>query len=114
MSKDYRLYLEDIQKAAHKIDRYLEDTSFQEFTNDSMCRDAVLHNLDIVSASIERIPAEVRKQHPTIEWRNLEVIGDVIAHEYFGIDWTMVWDIVQNKLPSLNREIAVLMRSVSV
>jgi uncharacterized protein with HEPN domain len=112
MSKDYRLYLEDIQKAAHKIKRYLEDTSFREFTNDSMCRDAVLHNLDIVSASIERIPADVREQHPNIEWRNLEVIGDVIAHEYFGIDWAMVWDIVQNKLPPLTHEITALMQEV--
>lgn len=113
MSRDFRLYLEDIQKAAHKIDRYTDDTSFQEFTNDSMCRDAVLHNLDVISSSIERIPAEVREQYAFIEWRKLEGIGDVIAHEYFGIDWALVWDIVQHKVPELRRSINVLLREIA-
>lgn len=110
MPRDYFLYLEDILNASHKIGRYLYETSFQEFVDDSMCRDAVLHNLDLISTSAEKIPMEIREHYSSIDWRKIEHFGDVIGHDYFGIDWELVWDVVSRKIPELKRSVAAILQ----
>ncbi|MBN1149554.1 MAG: hypothetical protein JXA78_19995 [Anaerolineales bacterium] len=47
MSRDYRLYLEDILEAIEKIDVYTVGVSFEQLGDNNMLVDAVLHNLEI-------------------------------------------------------------------
>lgn len=47
------------------------------------------------------MPDETRANHPEIEWRKISGLRDVLAHEYFGIDEEILWDIVTNKVPPL-------------
>lgn len=90
------------------IERYLYDTSFQEFSNDSMCRDAVLHNLLVISASVTRLPASIRAQHPQVErWT---FTHDASEHEEPVVDWARMWDAVQHELPPLNHAIRAALR----
>jgi uncharacterized protein with HEPN domain len=44
---------------------------------------------------------EMRQKHPSMEWRKIAGLRDILVHEYFGIDTEIIWDIVQNKLPPL-------------
>jgi len=83
MSRDYRLYLEDILEAAEKIERYLEGVSFQEFSGDSMRVDAVLRNLEIIGEATKNIPLEVRERQSAIEWRKIAGLRDIVIHEVF-------------------------------
>ncbi len=53
----------------------------------------------------------IRLKYPGIEWRKIAGLRDVIAHEYFGIDNDILWDVIQNKVESLQIEVRRIMQS---
>ena len=109
MPRDFRLYLEDILEAIRKIERYVEGVSFEKFVADSMRVDAVLRNLQIIGEAVKRIPEEVKQERPSIEWRKIGALRDIVAHEYFGVDLEIVWDIVQSQLATLRHSISIVL-----
>jgi uncharacterized protein with HEPN domain len=57
MSRDYRLYLDDIQSSTEKILRYTQGLDFGSFTNDAKTSDAVMLNLQIIGEAVKNIPS---------------------------------------------------------
>jgi uncharacterized protein with HEPN domain len=110
MPRDYKLYLEDLLEAITKIEIYTEDTSFEDFKNNSLLVDAVLHNLEIIGEAAKHIPESIRVKYPKVEWRKISGLRDVVAHEYFGISMEIVWDILRNKLPDLRATVAKMLK----
>jgi uncharacterized protein with HEPN domain len=111
VSRNIRLYLEDIVTSCTKIQQYTQAFSFEKFVADQRTYDAVLLNLQIIGEAVKNIPVEVRNTAPTIEWRKIAGLRDIVAHTYFQIDAEIIWDIVQTKVKPLQAEIEQLLRS---
>ena len=101
MSRDSRVYLEDILEAAGKITKYIAGMDLTAFTTDSKTQDAVVRNLEIIGEAVRALPEEIRALRPEVDWRRISGLRNILIHEYFGVDLTIVWDIVQNKVPEL-------------
>ncbi len=105
MPRDYRVYLEDILQAIEKIGRYTAGLSAETLTRDDKTLDAVVRNLEVIGEAVKHLPDEIRAAHPNVEWKRIAGLRDVLIHAYFGIDVDIVWDIIQNKLPVLGRQV---------
>ena len=110
MSRDYKIYLEDILKAIDKIQNYTQNISFEKFSEDEKTLDAVVRNLEILGEAIKNVPEEIRKKHPDIEWKKISGLRDILIHEYFGVDKDIIWDVIQHKLPLLQKQIKTILR----
>lgn len=105
MPKHYEVYLLDILDSSEKIQKYTKKLSFEEFSENSMAVDAVIRNLEIVGEAVKKIPNEIRKEYPEVEWKKISGLRDILIHAYANIDLKIVWDIVQNKIPRLKSSI---------
>ena len=105
MPRDYKVYLEDIIEAIRKIHFFITDLSLQTFSSDIKTFDAVIRNLEIIGEATKRVPEEIRLRYPDVEWKRIAGLRDILAHEYFGVDPEIIWDIIQNKLPVLEKQI---------
>lgn len=109
MSREYRLFLEDMLKACEKIVRFTRGLSVEQFQANDQVFDAVLRNLEIIGEAAKHIPPQVRLQHPDIDWRKMSGFRDTAIHEYFGIDIEVVWDIITDKVPVLSKQLKQLL-----
>lgn len=105
MRRNYLLYLEDILESATKIQNYVGNLSFEDLLKDKMRIDAIVRNFEIIGEASSKIPHEIRDKYPFVEWRKISDFRNVLAHEYFGIKYKIMWDIIKNKLPELERQI---------
>ncbi len=101
MSRDLRLYLDDIREACEKIMRYSQGLDLDQFVQDEKTFDAVVRNLEIIGEAAKHIPPAVRARYPEVEWNKIASLRDIVAHEYFGLDEDILWDLVQNRIPVL-------------
>lgn len=99
MSRDFRLYLEDIVLACEKIERYTDKLDFSGFTSDERTYDAVLRNLEVIGEAAKRVPDEIKSGMPHIPWRAIAGFRDFVAHVYFALDDEIVWNAVCNEVP---------------
>jgi len=113
MSRDYKLYLEDILEATRKIDNYTRGLSLQQFNQDEMRTDAVLRNLEIIGEATKNLPPELREKYPAVDWRRVAGLRDIVSHAYFNVDRNIIWDIVQNKVPDLRQYVSSILEQES-
>jgi len=105
MSRDETMFLQDILLSCEKISGYIENLTFEQLLEDSKTYDAVVRNLEIIGEAAKNIPQETKSKMPTIDWRNIAGMRDILTHVYFGIDNDILWDVIQNKIPELKNEI---------
>lgn len=101
MSRDWKLYWKDIIGCCRKVQRYSTGMDFTSFKADDRTYDAVIRNLELIGEAVKQLPDEARTKSPTVEWRKIAGMRDVLAHAYFGIDDVILWDVIQNKVPEL-------------
>lgn len=90
MSRNPRLYLEDIVMACSRIHEYTAGMGFDEFSRDRMKQDAVVRNLEVIGEAAKKLPSEVTAAMPQVPWREVCGFRDVLAHQYFGVNYTIV------------------------
>jgi uncharacterized protein with HEPN domain len=111
VSRDARLYLEDIVTACDKIGRYTIGLTLESFRADEKVVDAVARNLEIIGEAAKWLPAELKGRFPDVQWRRMAALRDVIVHNYFGIDLRLVWDIVQRDVPAARAKVAAILQT---
>ena len=99
------LFLNDILKCIQKIQKYTKGKSYDDFIKDELLVDGIVRNLEVIGEAVKNIPADFRKKYPTVEWKKIAGLRDILIHEYFGIDYELLWDIVKNKIPELEVQI---------
>ncbi len=102
MSKrEIQFLLEDILEAGNKILSFTAGMSFDNFMTDDKTIDAVVRNFEIIGEAANRISDDFKTAHEEIEWRRIIGLRNRIIHEYFGIDYEMVWKIRNENIPVL-------------
>ncbi|MGE0132256.1 MAG: DUF86 domain-containing protein [Blastocatellales bacterium] len=112
MLRDYKTCLEDISEAIGKIGRYASGHTRETLAADEKTLDAVIRNLEIIGEAIKNVPDDVRASYPEVEWKRIAGLRDILIHRYFGIDQDIIWDILQNKLPTLAAQIKHILESL--
>jgi len=106
MSYEPRDYLRHILVEADYLIAQSVGPTQERFLSDATIRRAFVRSLEIVGEAAKKVPEEFRARHPAVEWRAMAGMRDRLIHDCFGVDYELVWDVVQNRIPALRRQLA--------
>lgn len=106
MSLSYTDFLKHILDEINFILSKTENLSQESFNNDEVLKRAVIRSREIIGEACKKLPEEFRAKYPHVDWKEIAGTRDKLIHNYFGVDYDIVWDIIQNELPELNSDIS--------
>jgi uncharacterized protein with HEPN domain len=106
------MYLEDLLLAMNRIAEYIEGLSITDFKKDYKTTDAVIRNFEIIGEAARNIPHEIKIKYNEVPWNEMYLLRNKVSHEYFGIDYEIIWDIASNYLPENRKQIVDILYSL--
>jgi len=119
--RDEKLYIDDILEAIYKIEDYIQDIDFEDFSSDQKSIDPVIRNLEIIGEATKNIPEDFKNRYPNVNWKDpkrmrdrlihayfgvdLGIVWETIIHAYFGVDLGIVWETIKFRAPELKEQI---------
>ena len=103
MPRNPGVYVEDILEAIRRIRSYTVGLDEAAFAASPITIDAVVRNLEIIGEAAARLPEGAKSIADGVEWRKIVALRNVLAHEYFGVNTAILWDVVDHKLEPLER-----------
>jgi len=106
MSKDPVEYLRHIRdESAFILSVITEASTKEDFLANETLKRAVVRSLEIIGEATKKIPANFKVKWSSIKWKNMAGMRDRLIHDYMGVNYSIVWDVVKNKIPELHEQI---------
>ncbi|MEW6586938.1 MAG: DUF86 domain-containing protein, partial [Nitrospirota bacterium] len=90
----YKEYLRHILDEADYIISKSEGLSRKSFLKDETLKRAFVRSIEVIGEAVKKLPDDFRKSHGAVDWRAMAGTRDKLIHDYFGIDYEIVWDII--------------------
>ncbi|ALB39392.1 MULTISPECIES: DUF86 domain-containing protein [Nostocales] len=109
--KDERLYLSNIKECIERIEEYTKGGK-EEFMQTKMIQDAVIRNFEIIGEATKRLSPELRSKYSDVPWQQMAGLRDVLIHDYLKVNLNLVWQIIEQNLSDLKRQVTAIMENL--
>jgi uncharacterized protein with HEPN domain len=105
------LRLRDILEAIDAIQRHpWQDHA--RFLQDEVLRWFFRSQVQIVGEATYKLSAEFRNAHPTVPWRAVIGMRHILVHDYFDVEWEILWRVLQTRIAALKTDVEAILRSL--
>ncbi len=101
-----------LDETSYLIEQSRSLTKAQFVENETLKR-AFVRSIEVIGEASKKLPEETKRRYPQVEWRAVAGMRDRLIHGYFETDYDIVWDVVVNKVPVLQKEVVRIVREES-
>ncbi len=106
------LRVRHILDAIQHIENFSAGKSKEDLYDLPMYRFSVERQLEIIGEAANALSVELQSQYPAVPWPQIISFRNFLAHEYFGIDLELVWDVVVNHIPDLKKDMEIILKDI--
>lgn len=111
MSKEPLEFIRHIYDECSYILSVSNDLSKEDFLKDDTLKRAITRSLEIIGEATKKVPADYKVKWKNIQWKNMAGMRDRLVHDYIGVNYSIVWDVIKNKIPDLYTQIEGVLNS---
>lgn len=100
--REFLDYVADIQEATQNISQFIADMTWPQFAQDQKTIYAVVRAFEIIGEAAKKIPPSVKKRHANVPWKQMAGMRDKLIHEYFGVNYQVLWKTAQEDIPPVH------------
>ena len=105
------VFLQHMLDEINFLQKECKSLTFKDFTHNELLMRAASRSLEIIGEAAKNLSMEFRKTHKSIQWKKIAGLRDKTIHFYFGVDWEIVWNVIQGKLPELKNNIEEILNT---
>lgn len=105
MSKDPIEFLKHIHDECNYLISISSNLSKEKFISDETLKRAVVRSLEIIGEATKKIPSDFKENTNNIEWKSMAGMRDRLIHDYMGVNYSIVWDVLSSKIPVLHNQV---------
>ena len=106
------LYVHDMLDVINKIEKYIDNLTYEDFTQQGMLIDAILRNLEVFGEAAKGIPDNIKEEYPDIPWKRIIGLRNIVIHGYFGVDLENIWEIISKNIPEVKPAVVKLSQEI--
>ncbi|GMT44022.1 MAG: DUF86 domain-containing protein [bacterium] len=112
MKRDISDYVLDILNECNYLIKRTKENSYVSFMANEDLQKAFVRSLEIIGEASKKIPDEIKRNYTQIKWRNIAGMRDVLIHDYFGVDYEVVWKTAIKRIPELKSAIEEIIKNI--
>lgn len=106
MRLEAKKYLEDMRQAAVRIREFTEGKTWEDYAGDALLRAGVERQFEIIGEALQQLSKIEPGLVSTIaDSKRIIAFRNILIHGYAVVDDRVVWDVVQQNLPALHRQV---------
>ncbi len=109
--KSDKVFLGHILDETEFLLKQTQGMSFEEFMKNEVLRRACTRSFEIIGEAVKNLSPEFRRRHKQVDWNKIAAFRDRLIHNYFDVNWNILWDIVEEKVPELKSQIKELLKN---
>ncbi|HNF25031.1 MAG TPA: DUF86 domain-containing protein [Leptospiraceae bacterium] len=109
MKENDEIRIRHILDAILEIESFTKEISIRNFEENRMIRNATVRSLEIIGEAVGALSEEFKTLHSEIPWQDWKDFRNVLIHQYFGIDYQMVYNSLIKDMPVLKSKVAEIL-----
>lgn len=98
-----------------EIEYLMENITISEdkFMYDETTKRAFVRSLEVIGEAVKKLPDDLKEKYPEILWHEIAAMRNRLIHDYFGVDYMIVWETVKNEIPTLHIQIEQIKKDLN-
>ena len=110
--KDDRVYLRHILDEIAFLKRICSNRLYDDLIHDDYFAHAVRSAIEVIGEAAKNVPDNIKSENPEIPWKEMAALRNRVIHGYFRIDYSIVWNVIEQDLPGIEPQVAVLLEKM--
>lgn len=119
LAEKYNMSIDPSDRLEHILDETIfliqirkDLDSIEDIINDEILKRAIIRSLEIIGEATKNLPENIRQQNPQVDWKNIARMRDNLIHRYFGINYDIVWEVLEDRIPQLHQTVLRILQSI--
>ena len=107
------IFLKHILDSINAIEEFSRGISREELVSNRMKQSAIVREIEIIGEAVKNISLELKNKNKEVPWGDIAGTRDKMIHHYFGVDFEIIFGIINNDLPVLKKQIEKIKQGFS-